>query len=247
MSSNSFVAIMDTLPPIITINGSSPLTVECHSSFTDPGATAYDACAGSVGVSVGGSVNVNDPGSYVLTYTADDGNGNTNFTTRIVNVVDTTPPTITQCASPMTLIAGINGMVTMPDLTSFVSAIDACSGNVTISQSPPAGASLGVGTNTVVIAAEDGNGNTNICGTTITVLPLMTPVILNGNWTNGTLQLIFTGQADQTYKVLATGVLTVPQTGWLMLTNGTFGTNVATYVDRAATNYSVRFYRISSL
>jgi len=220
--------------------------VECHGGFTDPGATAFDACAGSVDVSVSGSVNANDPGSYTLTYTADDGNGNTNSTTRTVNVVDTTPPSITQCASPMTLVAGTNGMVTLPDLTSSVSAIDDCSGKVTIAQSPPAGASLPVGTNVVIIAADDGNGNTNTCSNTVTVLALMPPVILNGQWAYGTLQLIFTGQPDQTYHVLATGDLTVPQTGWLMLTNGTFGTNASIYVDHVGTNYSARFYRISS-
>ena len=240
------VNVVDTTPPAITLIGDNPLTVECHGGFTDPGATAYDACAGIVGVRVSGSVNANDPGSYTLTYTADDGNSNTNSATRIVNVVDTTPPAITQCASPMTLITGTNGMVTVPNLTSSVSAIDACSGNVTISQSPLAGASLPVGTNTVIIAADDGNGNTNTCSATVTVLALMPPVILSGQWANGTLQLIFTGQPDQTYNVLATGDLTVSQTGWLVLTNGTFGTNASIYVDLAATNYSARFYRISS-
>ena len=46
------------------------MTVECHTSFSDPGATANDACAGSVSVNPSGSVNVNTPGSYTITWNA---------------------------------------------------------------------------------------------------------------------------------------------------------------------------------
>jgi uncharacterized repeat protein (TIGR01451 family) len=90
------VTVVDTTPPIITLNGASTLTVECHTSFTDPGAAASDSCDTSVPVSVSGAVNVNTPGTYVLTYRASDGSGNAATpVTRTVKVVDTTPPTIT--------------------------------------------------------------------------------------------------------------------------------------------------------
>ncbi|MEI6195819.1 MAG: immunoglobulin-like domain-containing protein, partial [Verrucomicrobiota bacterium] len=243
--STNTVVVQDTTPPMVTVLGDNPLTIECHGSFSDPGSMAMDNCT-MTNLVTNGMVNVDVPGNYTLEYVATDAAGNSTTNTRIVNVVDTTPPTITQCASPMTLIAGTNGMVTVPNMTSSVSAIDACSGNVTICQSPLAGASLAIGTNTVIIAADDGNGNTNTCSTTVTVLALMEPMILNGQWANGVLQLTFTGQLDQTYNVLATGDLTVPKTGWLTLTNGIFGTNASIYIDQAATNYSARFYRISS-
>ena len=62
---------------------------------TDAGATASDTCAGTVSVATSGSVTVSTLGTYTITYTADDGAGNTNTATRTVTVVDTTPPVIT--------------------------------------------------------------------------------------------------------------------------------------------------------
>ena len=89
------VIVQDTIKPVITLNGGS-MTVECHTSFTDPGATASDSCDTSVPVSVSGAVNVNTPGTYVLTYNASDDSGNAaDSVQRTVTVVDTTAPTIT--------------------------------------------------------------------------------------------------------------------------------------------------------
>ena len=89
------ITIVDTVAPTITLNGSDPMTVECHTSFVDPGATASDGCAGSFPASASGSVNVNVPGAYLITYNASDPSGNpATPKTRTVNVVDTTSPTI---------------------------------------------------------------------------------------------------------------------------------------------------------
>ena len=90
------ITIADTIAPVITLNGSNPMTVECHTSFTDPGATASDSCANSFPASASGAVNVNVPGTYTITYNASDPSGNpATPTTRTVNVVDTTAPVIT--------------------------------------------------------------------------------------------------------------------------------------------------------
>src|SRR5207247_6226535 len=89
------VNVVDTTKPVIALNGTDSLTVECHSSFTDPGATATDACAGSLAVTTSGSVNANTPGAYTLTYTATYPSGNSATVTRSVNVVDPTTPVIT--------------------------------------------------------------------------------------------------------------------------------------------------------
>src|SRR5204863_7617309 len=62
------VVVRDTIAPVITIAGANPMTNECHVAFTDPGASANDACEGSVSVSTSGSVNANTPGTYTLTY-----------------------------------------------------------------------------------------------------------------------------------------------------------------------------------
>lgn len=88
------MTVVDDTPPIITLNGNDPMTVECHTSFTDPGATAEDNCASAVNVTTSGSVDSNTVGIYTITYSATDGT-NTVTKTRTVNVVDTAAPVIT--------------------------------------------------------------------------------------------------------------------------------------------------------
>src|SRR5262249_18613196 len=63
-------------PPVITLIGPNPMTINQGSLFTDPGATAVDNVDGSVLVSVSGSVNTAIPGTYMLTYSAQDAAGN---------------------------------------------------------------------------------------------------------------------------------------------------------------------------
>src|SRR5262249_12828223 len=95
-STTRTVKVVDTTAPVITVNGANPMTVECHTSFTDPGATASDDCSGSFPASASGMVNVNVPGTYTITYTASDPSGNAAVSkTRTVKVVDTDAPVIT--------------------------------------------------------------------------------------------------------------------------------------------------------
>ena len=184
VTSNSVITVLDTIAPVITLNGANPLTVECHGSYSDPGATANDACAGSVPVRVSGSVDANTAGTYYLTYTADDGNGNTNSTVRTVNVTDTTPPLITYYFTNLVLSANTNCSALMPDVTgaNYIIASDACSGaNLVITQVPTNNTVLPEGTNTVIIAVADPSGNTSYSTNTIVVQDETPPVItLNG-------------------------------------------------------------------
>src|SRR5438552_16415117 len=99
------------------------MIVECHGGFTDPGATAMDLCAGTRSVVTNGSVNFNLPGTYTIEYVATDPSGNWATNTRIVNVVDTTPPQIIlNGANPM--IVECHGAFTDPGAT----AMDLCAG-----------------------------------------------------------------------------------------------------------------------
>ncbi len=98
------VTVEDTIAPVITLNGANPMQVECHTAFADPGASATDACAGSVPVTVSGTVDPNTPGTYTLTYSATDGINPTTQVSRTVNVVDTLGPDITiNGANPATV------------------------------------------------------------------------------------------------------------------------------------------------
>ena len=83
---------IDTTPPVITLNGDNPMTIECGSGFTDPGASAIDDVDGNISVDISNGVNATEVGTYEVIYTATDNSGNTSSETRTVYVQDTTPP-----------------------------------------------------------------------------------------------------------------------------------------------------------
>jgi alpha-galactosidase len=192
--------VVDTTAPMITLNGPNPMTVECHSGFTDPGSGALDACVGPVGVTVSGSVDANNPGTYTLTYTAADGNGNTSRATRTVQVVDTTAPVITWSFTNLTLSADANGQALMPDVTgtNYLLAADACSRALTLTQSPTNNALLSLGTQQVVLAVGDGNGNTAFSTNTIAVIQAVSLVPTNITVQLGNASLTLSWPADHT-------------------------------------------------
>ena len=91
------VIVQDTTKPIITLLGTSPVTLEKGDTYVEAGATASDNIDGDLSGSVviAGSVSSNLTGTYVLTYNVSDAAGNPATTvTRTVQVVDTTPPVI---------------------------------------------------------------------------------------------------------------------------------------------------------
>src|SRR5205085_1600743 len=141
------INIQDTTAPMITLNGTNPLTVECHTSFSDPGATAHDTCAGNVAVNASGSVDADMPGTYTITYTATDG-ANTATATRTVNVVDTTAPVIS-CPADIVVNLPPNSNATLMPVSFTVTAGDSCSSNVTVTTDHASGSNFSVGTTTV--------------------------------------------------------------------------------------------------
>jgi hypothetical protein len=158
------VNVVDTVAPVITLNGSNPMTVECHTSFTDPGATANDSCAGSFAATASGTVDVNTPGTYTITYTATDPSGNPAAPqARTVNVVDTTAPVITLNGSTPVLWSPNHTYQTF-SVTDFVtSATDSCNtslgvANVVISRvtsdEVDDGSGDGSTVNDIIIAAD---------------------------------------------------------------------------------------------
>jgi len=102
ISGTNSVNVRDTQIPVITLVGSSSVSVEYGSSYTDAGATATDNVDGNLtsSITVTGSVNTSALGSYVLTFRVSDLSGN-NATqvNRTVNVVDTTIPVISLLGS----------------------------------------------------------------------------------------------------------------------------------------------------
>ena len=104
------VHVVDTVVPVITLSGSSPVTVEVGSVYTDAGASALDNYDGVLTGSIVtvNSVNTAVVGSYTVTYNVKDSSNNAAVqVTRTVNVVDTTKPIITMLGTtPVTVLVG---------------------------------------------------------------------------------------------------------------------------------------------
>ena len=96
-SNDVTIIVQDTTPPVITLNGSATVVLECGvDSYIEEGATATDLCDPDVPVVIGGdTVDPSTCGTYVVTYDATDSWGNEAVqVTRTVNVVDMMAPTI---------------------------------------------------------------------------------------------------------------------------------------------------------
>jgi hypothetical protein len=185
---NSVVLLTtDTDPPLITLNGQSPMLVAVGSTYVDPGATAYDSCAGnSVAVTTTGTVNSATVGEYNILYSAVTGDGIPGSLTRIVEVVDPilnnlviTPSSIApQCGSNVIFTASVSGLppITYQWFDNNTNAIPGAT-NASYTLADPTDASAG---NYTVIAQNAYNTVTNIA-TITSVLHTASPVMtLNG-------------------------------------------------------------------
>jgi len=86
INETDFTIDADNIAPTITLNSTDTISILVNTSFTDPGATAFDCVDGVVTVNVTGSVDNTQVGVYTITYTATDASGNTSTETRTVIV-----------------------------------------------------------------------------------------------------------------------------------------------------------------
>jgi hypothetical protein len=94
---NLFTLEGDTEAPVITLAGDNPMDVAHNTLYIDPtGTTAVDNVDGDITSKMitSGYVSANLVGTYYVTYKSTDAAGNVAQEIRVVNVVDTEPPTI---------------------------------------------------------------------------------------------------------------------------------------------------------
>lgn len=190
--------VFDNTPPVITLAGANPQTVEVTQtgSYSDPGATAEDETDGDLtaDITVTGDVDVSVVGSYARTYTVADDAGNVTEVVRTVNVVDTTAPTITAPAD-------INTEATGPLTAVAIGTASASdnSGNVSVTNDAPA-AGFGLGTTVVTWTATDGAGLTAQATQSITVVDTTPPSVApNTVIVDGVAVIDFELEAGDTY------------------------------------------------
>ena len=85
----------DTTPPVITLSGASTLNITQGNGYTDAGAMCIDNIDPTCTVTVSGSVNTSQTGTYIITYRAVDQAGNqATPITRTIQVQAVTPTPI---------------------------------------------------------------------------------------------------------------------------------------------------------
>ncbi|MFN0112897.1 MAG: immunoglobulin-like domain-containing protein [Blastocatellia bacterium] len=161
----------------INVIGANPLLMECHTEFRDAEVTAQNSAGDSIPVASSGNVDTTTPGIYTITYTAEEG-ANTATATRTIEVVDTTPPTISGPTEVIAL-ADANCKAVVPNfigqnLAGKIKAFDACTpvDALLITQTPAAGTLVGIGVTTVTISAKDAAKNVSDITTTFLVNPV---------------------------------------------------------------------------
>ncbi|HYH96301.1 DUF5011 domain-containing protein, partial [Hyalangium sp.] len=125
------VTVRDTQPPVVTILGETLMTLECGvDTYTELGATAYDACQGDMTSQLntyGNGANANAVGSYSIQYGVWDASGNTTMALRTVKVVDRLPPTLTLVGAATVQ----HECASAPYVDPGATAADACYGDLT--------------------------------------------------------------------------------------------------------------------
>ncbi|HIE58618.1 MAG TPA: DUF5011 domain-containing protein, partial [Hydrogenothermaceae bacterium] len=167
----------DTVPPVITLLGSTPVEVERGTVYTDAGATATDDVDGNITANIVtvNPVDANTVGEYNVTYNVSDASGNAAVeVVRTVNVVDKTKPVITRLgAEPVSVVLGT------PYVDAGASATDDVDGNITanIVTDNPVNVNL-IGQYIITYNVSDAAGNAAVQVTrTVNVVDAGTPVI----------------------------------------------------------------------
>ncbi|WP_299115474.1 immunoglobulin-like domain-containing protein [uncultured Winogradskyella sp.] len=170
--------IADTTAPVITLNGSSTVSLDLGQIYTELGATATDNVDGDLTSSIvtTGTVNTSIAGMYTVTYSVSDAAGNNASATRTVTVnPDTTAPVITLNGA-----STINLNVGDAYNEQGATATDNIDGNLTSSIVTTGTVNTNVaGTYTVTYSVSDAAGNNASATRTVvvsadTVAPVIT-------------------------------------------------------------------------
>jgi hypothetical protein len=174
------LTVVDTLPPVVTLNGAATMGLECATTWNEPGATARDQCAGNLAVTQSATVDNRRLGAQTINYTATDPQGRSDTKTRTVTVSDTVPPTVTpngalsqtvECNDPSYRELG----------ASVSEACDPTAPAAVVVNPPPVGTP---GSYSVNYEATDRSGNVGRSATprSVTVVDTLNPTVtLNGS------------------------------------------------------------------
>jgi large repetitive protein len=165
---NQNVTIDDVTAPIVP--ALPDVTAQCDTTIAPP--TAVDNCVGDVLGTTSDPLTYSAQGTYVVTWTFDDGNGNTSSGTQNVIIDDVTPPTITPAATVSVYPNSAGCTATGVDLGAPVTD-DNCA---VISVSNDGLVSYPLGSTIVTWTVTDIGGNTTQATQEVIVLPLTSSI-----------------------------------------------------------------------
>jgi hypothetical protein len=161
--------INDVTAPVADAGTLTDVTSDCEvTSLSAP--TATDNCAGSVTGTPDATFPITAQGTTVVTWTYDDGNGNTSTQTQNVTIDDAAAPVAD--AGTLADVESCDPINSVGDLTA-PTATDNCAGSVT----GTTGATFPITTSTTITwTYDDGNGNTSTQDQNIAIGDAIAPV-----------------------------------------------------------------------
>ncbi|WP_452227818.1 HYR-like domain-containing protein [Lacinutrix sp. MEBiC02404] len=160
------VIIDDLSAPTPDVAVLSNITAECEvTSLTAP--TATDNCGGTVTVTNDATLPITIQGTSIVTWTYNDGNGNSSSQTQNVIINDTTLPAAVCQNFSVTLDVTGNATISVSDIDNGSS--DNC-GIQSMSLDNTLFDCSNLGSNTVILTVRDLSGNISTCTATVTVI-----------------------------------------------------------------------------
>jgi hypothetical protein len=161
--------VVEETPPACPSDQTEGLDASCQGTLGDYTNLVTDNCDPNPtvlqtppsGTVVGGAVS-----PISVTLDASDASGNSTSCTITITLEDTDAPDI-PCTDE-TVTADASCLATLADYTGIVS--DNCDNAPSITQTPSAGSTIGLGAHTITLAATDDSGNSDNCTFTITVV-----------------------------------------------------------------------------
>jgi len=162
------VIVNDTIAPVPDVAILPDVIAECNATVsTVP--TATDNCVGSINGTTSDPLVYTVQGTYTITWTYDDGNGNITTQTQNVIIDDVTAP-----VPDVAILPDLTGECTVTVAT-VPTATDNCSGTITGTTTNPLTYSS-QGTYTITWTYMDANGNTTLQNQTVIVDDVTAPV-----------------------------------------------------------------------
>lgn len=166
------VTIADVTAPVPDAAALSDVMASCSAAVTTI-PTATDNCAGAITATTTDPLTYTTEGTYTITWTFDDGHGNTSTQTQNVIVDDTTAPVADNAA-----LTDVTGQC-FANVSAVPTATDNCAGALTGTTTDPL-SYFAAGTYVVTWTYDDGNGNMSTQTQNVIVTGVDTAVTVSG-------------------------------------------------------------------